>query len=58
MFLINEIKLLNFFFNCQGTAADGAISKLFRGKMKSYIECINIPYNSNRIEEYYGKFNI
>jgi len=37
----------------KGTAADGAISKLFRGKMKSYIECINIPYNSNRIEEYY-----
>ncbi|KAG4101998.1 cysteine proteinase [Neocallimastix lanati (nom. inval.)] len=37
----------------KGTAADGAISKLFRGKMKSYIECININYNSNRIEEYY-----
>jgi ubiquitin carboxyl-terminal hydrolase 7 len=37
----------------KGTAADGAISRLFKGKMKSYIECINIDYNSNRIEEYY-----
>ncbi|OUM70453.1 hypothetical protein PIROE2DRAFT_68396 [Piromyces sp. E2] len=37
----------------KNTAADGAISRLFRGKMKSYIECINIPYNSNRIEEFY-----
>jgi ubiquitin carboxyl-terminal hydrolase 7 len=37
----------------KGTAADGAISRLFRGKMKSYIECININYNSNRIEEFY-----
>jgi len=35
------------------TPADGTISRLFRGKMKSYIECINIDYNSNRIEEFY-----
>ncbi|ORX47578.1 cysteine proteinase [Piromyces finnis] len=37
----------------KNTAADGAISKLFKGKMKSYIECINIQYTSNRIEEFY-----
>jgi len=37
----------------KNTDADGAISKLFKGKMKSYIQCINIPYNSTRIEEYY-----
>jgi len=37
----------------KGTAADGAISRLFKGKMKSYIKCINIDYDSSRIEEYY-----
>jgi len=37
----------------KNTKADGAISRLFKGKMKSYIQCINIPYNSTRIEEYY-----
>ncbi|KAI8640264.1 hypothetical protein BD408DRAFT_348306 [Parasitella parasitica] len=37
----------------KGTPADGAISKLFEGKMKSYIKCINVDYESSRIEDYY-----
>ncbi|CDH50856.1 cysteine proteinase [Lichtheimia corymbifera JMRC:FSU:9682] len=37
----------------KGTPADGAISKLFVGKMKSYIKCINVDYESSRVEDYY-----
>ncbi|PWA00372.1 hypothetical protein BB558_003575 [Smittium angustum] len=37
----------------KGTKADGAIAKLFEGKMKSYIECVNVNYESSRIENYY-----
>ncbi|OLY81131.1 Ubiquitin carboxyl-terminal hydrolase 21 [Smittium mucronatum] len=37
----------------KGTAADGAIARLFEGKMKSYIECINVDFESSRVENYY-----
>ncbi|ORX89747.1 ubiquitin carboxyl-terminal hydrolase 5 [Basidiobolus meristosporus CBS 931.73] len=37
----------------KGTAADGAIQKLFVGKMKSYIKCLNVDYESSRVENYY-----
>ncbi|TPX38452.1 hypothetical protein SeMB42_g06732 [Synchytrium endobioticum] len=37
----------------KGTQAEGAISKLFVGKMKSYIKCINVDYESSRVEDYY-----
>ncbi|KAI9203814.1 uncharacterized protein BJ171DRAFT_459923 [Polychytrium aggregatum] len=37
----------------KGTAAEGAISRLFVGKMKSYIKCINVEYESSRTEDYY-----
>lgn len=36
------------------TPAHDAIKKLFVGKMKSYIKCINVDYESSRTEEYYG----
>ncbi|CAG8488525.1 10217_t:CDS:10 [Acaulospora colombiana] len=35
------------------TKADGAITKLFVGKMKSYIKCVNVDYESSRVEDYY-----
>ncbi|CAO3595063.1 unnamed protein product [Absidia cylindrospora] len=35
------------------TPADGAIKNLFVGKMKSYIKCINVDYESSRSEDYY-----
>ncbi|KAJ3058009.1 hypothetical protein HDU98_005868, partial [Podochytrium sp. JEL0797] len=41
-----EIKL-------KGTKAEGAISRLFVGKYKSYIKCINVEYESSRIEDFY-----
>jgi ubiquitin carboxyl-terminal hydrolase 7 len=37
----------------KGTPADGAISKLFEGKMKSYIKCMNVDFESSRVEDYY-----
>ncbi|KAK3819643.1 MAG: ubiquitin carboxyl-terminal hydrolase 5 [Benniella sp.] len=37
----------------KGTAAEGAIQKLFVGKMKSYIKCINVNYESSRVENFY-----
>ncbi|GAA6033904.1 hypothetical protein NBRC10512_001767 [Rhodotorula toruloides] len=37
----------------KGTQADGAINRLFCGKMKSYIKCINIDYESARSEDFY-----
>ncbi|EJU05407.1 ubiquitin carboxyl-terminal hydrolase 5 [Dacryopinax primogenitus] len=37
----------------KGTAAEGAISKLFTGKMKSYIKCVDVDYESSRTEEFY-----
>ncbi|KAI8073083.1 hypothetical protein BC940DRAFT_290503 [Gongronella butleri] len=37
----------------KGTPADGAISKLFLGKMKSYVKCINVDYESSRVEDFY-----
>ncbi|KAJ3037767.1 hypothetical protein HDV00_001353 [Rhizophlyctis rosea] len=37
----------------KGTKAEGAITRLFVGKMKSYIKCINVDYESSRVEDYY-----
>ncbi|KZT28449.1 cysteine proteinase [Neolentinus lepideus HHB14362 ss-1] len=36
----------------KGTKAEGAIAKLTLGKMKSYIKCVNVDYESSRIEEF------
>ncbi|GBC24696.2 cysteine proteinase [Rhizophagus irregularis DAOM 181602=DAOM 197198] len=37
----------------KGTKADGVITKLFVGKMKSYIKCVNVDYESSRVEDFY-----
>lgn len=39
----------------QGTKAEGAIQKLFVGKMKSYIKCVNVDFESSRIEDFNGE---
>lgn len=39
----------------KGTQAQGAIDALFKGKMKSYIKCNDIEFESSRIEDFYGK---
>lgn len=42
------------FLSVQGTKAEGAISKLFVGKMKSYIKCVNVDYESSVFEDFNG----
>ncbi|KAJ1772579.1 ubiquitin-specific protease ubp15 [Coemansia sp. RSA 1843] len=37
----------------KGTVVDGVIAKLFEGKTKNYIRCVNVEYSSSRIEVYY-----
>ncbi|KAJ2779694.1 ubiquitin-specific protease ubp15 [Coemansia javaensis] len=37
----------------KGTVVDGAVARLFEGKMKSYIRCVNVEYESSRVENYY-----
>ncbi len=44
-------------FSIQGTKADGAITKLFVGKMKSFIKCVNVDYESARTEEFNGMYD-
>lgn len=37
----------------KGTASDGAITRLFVGRMKSYLRCVNVDYESSREEDFY-----
>ncbi|KAI9006948.1 ubiquitin carboxyl-terminal hydrolase 5 [Hyaloraphidium curvatum] len=37
----------------KGTQAEGSIAKLFVGKMKSYIKCVDVDFESSRVEDYY-----
>ncbi|KAK5071922.1 ubiquitin-specific protease ubp15 [Lithohypha guttulata] len=37
----------------KGTAAEKALPELFVGKTKTYIECINVNFESSRIEEFW-----
>jgi ubiquitin carboxyl-terminal hydrolase 7 len=37
----------------KGTEAENALAKMFVGKMKTYISCINVDYQSSRIEEFW-----
>ena len=37
----------------KGTEAENALAKMFAGKMKTYISCINVDYESSRIEDFW-----
>lgn len=37
----------------KGTPADGTVQRLFVGKIKSYIRCLNIDFESSREEDFY-----
>ncbi|GBB89576.1 hypothetical protein RclHR1_01630014 [Rhizophagus clarus] len=37
----------------EGTGADGTYIKLFAGKIKKYIKCMNVDYVSSHVEDYY-----
>ena len=38
----------------KGTDAEGTIVRLFGGKMKSYIRCVDVDFESARSEDYLG----
>lgn len=38
----------------KGTPAEDSIKNIFVGRMKSYIKCMNVDYESARSEDYYG----
>ncbi|KAF1346296.1 hypothetical protein BDV97DRAFT_360188 [Delphinella strobiligena] len=37
----------------KGTAAENALAEMFVGKMKTYIRCINVEYESARLEDFW-----
>lgn len=37
----------------KGTVAEKALPELFVGKTKTYISCVNVPFESSRIEEFW-----
>jgi ubiquitin carboxyl-terminal hydrolase 7 len=37
----------------KGTDVEGALENMFVGKMKTYISCINVDYESSRIEDFW-----
>ncbi|KAH7353142.1 hypothetical protein BKA66DRAFT_277895 [Pyrenochaeta sp. MPI-SDFR-AT-0127] len=37
----------------KGTDAEGALTRMFVGKMKTYISCINVDYESSRTEDFW-----
>ena len=50
---LNRVLQDNLESKMKGTKAEGAIRKLFTGKMKSFIKCINVDYESSRVEDFY-----
>jgi len=38
----------------KGTSVEGTINYLLEGKMKSYIRCVDVDYESSREESFYG----
>ncbi len=38
----------------KGTPAEGAVAKLFMGKMKNYIKCTDVEFESSMNEDFYG----
>jgi ubiquitin carboxyl-terminal hydrolase 7 len=51
---LNRVLQDNLENTMKGTRAEGAIRKLFTGKMKSYIKCVDVEFESSRVEDYYG----
>ncbi|KAK6884573.1 Ubiquitin carboxyl-terminal hydrolase 15 [Candida tropicalis] len=37
----------------KGSDIEGALNDIFVGKMKSYIKCVNVPYESSRVEDFW-----
>eukprot|EP01134_Creolimax_fragrantissima_P003884 CFRG3884T1 len=49
----NRVLCDNLESKMKGTPSEGTIASLFEGKMKSYVKCINVDYESSRLESFY-----
>lgn len=50
---LNRILMDRLETRMKGTEVEGALNELFVGKMKSYIRCINVDYESSRVEDFW-----
>lgn len=50
---LNRILMDRLESRMKGTSVEGKLSDLFVGKMKSYIKCINVDYESSRVEDFW-----
>ena len=50
---LSRVLIYNLSLKLVGTNLEGDIDKLFRGESRSYIDCINVPYHSQRQEYFY-----
>jgi hypothetical protein len=51
---LNRVFCDNLEEKMKGTLSEGIVEKLFRGKIYNYIKCINVAYESSRVETFYG----
>ncbi|KAI9009915.1 hypothetical protein CLU79DRAFT_839835 [Phycomyces nitens] len=49
----NRVLQDNLEMKMKGTPAGGTVRGLFVGKMKSYIKCLQVDYESSRVEDFY-----
>jgi ubiquitin carboxyl-terminal hydrolase 7 len=50
---LNRILMENLENKMKGTVVENSLAKMFVGKTKTYIKCINVDYTSERIEEFW-----
>lgn len=50
---LNRVFCDNLEEKMKGTISEGIVEKLFRGKIYNYIKCINVNYESSRMETFY-----
>lgn len=50
---LNRILMDKLETSMKGTPIENRLNDLFVGKMKSFIKCINVPYESSRVEDFW-----
>lgn len=50
---LNRILMESLEQKMKGTEAENSLTKMFVGKTKTYIKCINVDYSSERIEDFW-----
>ncbi|AMD21987.1 HFR132Cp [Eremothecium sinecaudum] len=50
---LNRILMDRLENNMKGTEVEGKLNEIFVGKMKSYIKCCNVDYESSRVEDFW-----